>query len=157
MITDLQNRGVRDVFIASVDGLSGFSEAIHAVFPQTLVQRCVIHQIRHSLNYVTWKDRKAFMADLKTVYQAGTREEGEANLVRLEETWGGKYRAAIKSWQSNWEELATFFQFPQEIRRLIYTTNGGGLSQPIAPGDQEQSLFPHCAVGQEAAIFGHHG
>ncbi len=123
VITDLQNRGVRDVFIASVDGLSGFSEAIHAIFPQTLVQRCVIHQIRHSLKYVTWKDRKAFAADLSTVYKAGTREEGEANLLRLEETWGGKYHAAIKSWQTNWEELATFFQFPQEIRRLIYTTN----------------------------------
>ncbi len=123
VITDLQNRGVQDVFIAAVDGLSGFSDAIHAIFPQTVVQRCVIHQIRHSLKYVTWKDRKAFVADLKTLYKAGTREEAEANLLRLSETWSGKYRAAVKSWQNNWEELAAFFQFPQEIRRLIYTTN----------------------------------
>jgi transposase-like protein len=123
VITDLQNRGVEDIFIAAIDGLSGFSEAIHAIFPQTKVQRCVIHQIRTSLKYVVWKDRKAFTADLKTVYQAATREEAEANLLKLEETWGGKYGAAIKSWQNNWEELATFFEFPKEIRRLIYTTN----------------------------------
>ena len=123
VISDLQNRGVQDVFIAAVDGLSGFSEAIQAIFPQTVVQRCVIHQIRHSLKYVTWKDRKAFVADLKTIYKAGTREEAEANLLRLAETWSGKYNAAVKSWQNNWEELAAFFEFPQEIRRLIYTTN----------------------------------
>jgi len=123
VITDLQNRGVEDIFIASVDGLSGFSDAIHSVFPQTQVQRCVIHQIRSSLKYVVWKDRKPFMADLKTVYKAATREEAEANLLKLEEKWGGKYLAAIKSWQNNWEELATFFDFPKEIRRLIYTTN----------------------------------
>ena len=123
VITDLQNRGVQDVFIAAVDGLSGFSEAIHAVFPQTRVQRCIIHQVRHSLKYVTWKDRKAFVTDLKTVYQAATREEAEANLLRLEETWGGKYGAATRSWRNNWEELATFFECPHEIRRLIYTTN----------------------------------
>lgn len=123
VITDLQTRGVEDVFIAAVDGLNGFLDAIHSVFPKTLVQRCVIHQIRQSLKYVTWKDRKAFAADLKTIYKAATRKEAEANLIRLEETWGDKYAAAIKSWQKNWEELATFFQFPQEIRRLIYTTN----------------------------------
>src|SRR3990172_3874616 len=123
VISDLQNRGVEDVFIAAVDGLSGFSEAIQAIFPKTVVQRCIIHQIRHSLKYVTWKDRKAFMADLKTLYKAGTREEAEANLLRLAETWSGKYSAAVKSWQNHWEELAAFFEFPQEIRRLIYTTN----------------------------------
>ncbi len=123
VITDLQNRGVRDVFIAAMDGLTGFSDAVHSVFPKTRVQRCIIHQIRHSLKYVTWKDRKVFVADLKTVYQAATREEAEANLLKLEETWGDKYMAAVRSWQKNWEELATFFEFPQEIRRLIYTTN----------------------------------
>jgi transposase-like protein len=123
VITDLQNRGVEDIFIASVDGLSGFSDAIHAVFPKTCVQRCVIHQIRSSLKYVVWKDRKAFIADLKTIYKASTREEAEANLLKLEETWGRKYGAAVRSWQNNWDELATFFEFPQEIRRLIYTTN----------------------------------
>lgn len=98
VITDLQTRGVQDVFIAAVDGLNGFSEAIHAIFPRTLVQRCVIHQIRQSLKYVPWKERKAFTADLKTVYQAATREEAEANLLKLEENWAGKNAAAIKSW-----------------------------------------------------------
>jgi len=123
VVTDLQNRGVQDVFIAAIDGLTGFKEAIQAVFPQTKVQRCVIHQIRNSLKYVVWKDRKAFVADLKTVYQAATREEAQSNLSRLEQTWSGKYGAAVRSWQNNWDDLATFFEFPKEIRRLIYTTN----------------------------------
>jgi putative transposase len=123
VITDLQNRGVQDVFIAAVDGLTGFKDAIHSVFQKTQVQRCVIHQIRQSLKYVVWKDRKAFVADLKTVYQAATREKAEANLLQLEQKWGSKYGAAIRSWQNNWDDLATFFEFPKEIRRLIYTTN----------------------------------
>ena len=123
VVTDLQNRGVQDVFIAAIDGLTGFKEAIQAVFPQTKVQRCIIHQIRNSLKYVVWKDRKAFVADLKTVYQAATREEAQSNLSKLEQTWSGKYGAAVRSWQNNWDDLATFFEFPKEIRRLIYTTN----------------------------------
>ena len=123
VITDLQTRGVQDIFIAAVDGLAGFPEAIQAIFPKTQVQRCIIHQIRSSLKYVSWKDHKAFLADLKKVYQAATREEADANLLRLDEIWADRYAAAIKSWQKNWEQLATFFQFPKEIRRLIYTTN----------------------------------
>jgi putative transposase len=123
VITDLQNRGVEDVFIAAIDGLTGFADAIQSVFTKTQVQRCVIHQIRQSLKYVVWKDRKAFVADLKTVYQAATREKAEANLLQLEQTWGSKYGAAVRSWQNNWDDLATFFEFPREIRRLIYTTN----------------------------------
>jgi transposase-like protein len=123
VITDLQNRGVQDVFIAAIDGLTGFKDAIQSVFPKTKVQRCVIHQIRQSLKYVVWKDRKAFTADLKTVYQAATREKAEANLLQLEQTWSNKYGAAVRSWQNNWDDLATFFEFPKEIRRLIYTTN----------------------------------
>ena len=143
VITDLQNRGVEDIFIAAIDGLAGFSEAIQAVFPKTVIQRCVIHQIRSSLKYVTWKDRKAFVADLKTVYQAATREEAEANLLRLEETWGGKYGAAVKSWQNNWEQLATFFQFPKEIRRLIYTTNTiEGYHRQLRKVIKNKSSFP---------------
>lgn len=143
VITDLQTRGVQDVFIAAVDGLNGFSEAIHAIFPRTLVQRCVIHQIRQSLKYVPWKERKAFTADLKTVYQAATREEAEANLLKLEENWAGKYAAAIKSWQKNWEELATFFQFPKEIRRLIYTTNTvEGYHRQLRKVIKNKSSFP---------------
>jgi len=143
VITDLQNRGVQDVFIAAVDGLSGFSDAIHSVFPNTKVQRCIIHQIRYSLKYVTWKDRKAFVADLKTIYRAATREEAEANLVRLEEFWGKKYAAAVRSWQNNWEELSTFFEFPQEIRRLIYTTNSvEGYHRQLRKVIKNKASFP---------------
>jgi len=123
VVTDLQTRGVQDIFIAAIDGLTGFKDAIQSVFPETKVQRCVIHQIRYSLKYVVWKDRKAFVADLKTVYQAATREEAEANLQKLEQTWKNKYAAAVRSWQNNWDDLSTFFEFPKEIRRLIYTTN----------------------------------
>ncbi len=123
VVTDLQTRGVADIFIASVDGLPGFKEAIQSIFPQTQVQRCVIHQIRHSLRYVSWKDRKAFVADLKTIYRAPTLEQATANLHRLGETWGGQYAIAVKSWENNWDDLSTFFDYPAEIRRIIYTTN----------------------------------
>lgn len=123
VMTDLQNRGVADIFLACVDGLVSFSEAIAAVFPQTQVQRCIIHQIRSSLKYVSWKDRKAFIADLKRVYRAATRDEAEANLTQLDQRWGTKYPMAVRSWQNNWTEVATFFDYPAEIRRIIYTTN----------------------------------
>jgi len=123
VLTDLQSRGVQDVFIACVDGLLGFEEAIEAIFPQAQVQRCILHQVRNSLKYVTWRDRKAFVADLKAIYRAATREEGETHLLRLSETWGDKYAIAVRSWEDHWECLATLFDYPQEIRRLIYTTN----------------------------------
>jgi putative transposase len=123
VITDLQTRGVQDIFIAAVNGLAGFPDAIQTIFPKTQVQRCIIYQIRSSLKYTSWKDHKAFLSDLKKVYQAATREEADANLLRLDEVWGDRYTAAIKSWLKNWEQLATFFQFPKDIRRLIYTTN----------------------------------
>jgi len=123
VVSDLQSRGVKDIFIACMDGLSGFKEAILAVFPNTQIQRCVIHQIRNSLKYVTWSDRKAFMVDLKKVYQAPTREAAETNLVKLGEVWRSKYAVAVRSWENNWDDLTTFFDYPAEIRRLIYTTN----------------------------------
>jgi putative transposase len=123
VITDLQTRGVEDILIACVDGLSGFSDAIHAVFPHTEVQRCIIHQIRHSLRYVTWADRKEFTKDLRGIYQASTREQAESQLLQLGEKWGEQYAIAVRSWENNWEELATMFAYPSEIRRLIYTTN----------------------------------
>lgn len=143
VLTDLESRGVKDVLIACVDGLSGFSEAIGAVFPQTIVQRCVIHQIRHSLRYVTWSDRKEFMTDLKTVYQATTREAGETNLLQLSEKWSHKYPAAIRSWENNWTELSTFFDYPKEIRRLIYTTNTiEGYNRQLRKVTKNKALFP---------------
>ena len=143
VVGDLQNRGVEDIFIACVDGLEGFKEAILSVFPQAQIQRCVIHQIRSSLKYVAWKDRKAFVADLKTVYKAPTREQAEANLLRLEEAWGGKYAIAVKSWQNNWEDLATFFDYPAEIRRLIYTTNTlEGYHRQLRKVTKNKASFP---------------
>jgi len=123
VISDLQSRGVEDILIACVDGLSGFSDAIHAVFPETDVQRCIIHQIRHSLRYVAWGDRKEFTKDLRRIYQAPTREEAESQLLQLGEKWGQQYAIAVRSWENNWEELATMFAYPKQVRRLIYTTN----------------------------------
>lgn len=111
------------MLLAAADGLSGFQHAITAVFVNTKVQHCIIHQIRHSLKYVSWKDRKPFFTSLKGVYQAPAREQAEASLARLEESWGGKYASAVRSWQNNWAELATFFESPKEIHCLIYTTN----------------------------------
>jgi putative transposase len=143
VITDLQNRGVQDILIACMDGLSGFKEAVLAVFPQTQIQRCVIHQIRNSLKYVTWNDRKAFMIDLKQVYQAATRESAEANLLQLSEKWSDKYAVAVRSWQNNWEDLATFFAYPAEIRRLIYTTNSvEGYHRQLRKITKTKSIFP---------------
>jgi putative transposase len=123
VVTDLKNRGVEDVFIACVDGLTGFKEAIRSVFPQVEIQRCIIHQIRNSLKYVVWKDRKAFAADLKAIYRAPTRELAETQQLQLAEKWGDKYAIAVRSWETHWDELATMFDYTPEIRRLIYTTN----------------------------------
>ncbi len=109
VITELKARVVGDILIACVDGLNGFSEAIHAIYPYSQVQRCSIHQIRASLRYVIWKDQKPFMADLKTVYKAANREEAETNLLSLSEEWGQKYGAAVKSWENKWAELSTYF------------------------------------------------
>ena len=123
VLSDLQTRGVQDILIAAVDGLNGFSESIEALFPQTVVQRCIVHQIRHSLKYVTWTDRKAFTRDLRKVYQASTLERAAAALDELEQNWSESYAMAVKSWRANWAELSAFFDFPREIRRLMYTTN----------------------------------
>lgn len=143
VLTDLQNRGVQDIFIACVDGLTGFKDAIQAVFPRTQVQRCIIHQIRHSLKYVSWKDRKDFVRDLKRVYQAATREEAESNLLQLGEKWGAKYPMAVRSWENNWEDLAVFFDYPAEIRRLIYTTNTiEGYHRQLRKVTKNKATFP---------------
>ena len=124
VITDLKNRGVLDIFIASVDGLSGFSDAIKAVFPKTQVQRCITHQIRNSLRYVGWKDKKELALDLKTIYQAPNEKAGRTALDVAIKKWQSKYPLAIKSWETNWAELSPFFSYTPEIRRVMYTTNG---------------------------------
>lgn len=123
MVSDLQARGVENIFVACIDGLTGFKESVQSVFPQTAIQRCVIHQIRQSLKYVGWKDRKAFVEDLKTIYRAPTREAGESALLALGDHWDQQYVMAVRSWKANWEDLATMFDDPPSIRRLIYTTN----------------------------------
>lgn len=123
VLTGLKNRGVKDIFIASMDGLTGFSEAMAAVYPQTDIQRCIIHQIRSSTRFVSYKDVKEFTAALKPIYKAPTEEAALAALDELEAAWGRKYPAAIKSWRVHWVELSTMFQYPEEIRRIIYTTN----------------------------------
>lgn len=143
VVTDLQTRGVADIFIACVDGLEGFGEAIHAVFPRVIVQRCVIHQIRTSLKYVTWSDQKELMRDLKTVYQAATREEAETNLLQFAEKWAKKYPMVVRSWENNWSELSVYFDYPAEIRRLIYTTNAvEGYNRQLRKVTKTKSLFP---------------
>lgn len=123
ILNELKARGVEDILIACVDGLAGFPEAIEASFPKTEVQLCIVHQIRHSIKYVASKDQKPFMADLKTVYQADTKEIAEHKLLELDENWGQKYPMVLRSWQNKWEELSTYFKYSAEIRRLIYTTN----------------------------------
>ena len=123
VLTDLNNRGVEDILIASVDGLKGFPEAINAIFPNTEVQLCIVHQIRNSLKYVASKNQKEFMKDLKLVYQAISKEAAELELDRLEEKWGTKYPIVIQSWRNKWENLSTYFKYPEDIRRIIYTTN----------------------------------
>lgn len=123
VLTDIQNRGVKDIIIACIDNLKGFAEAIEAVFPKTEVQLCVIHQIRNSTKFVASKDIKSVIQSLKEVYEAPTKEQGEKGLALLEEQWGKKYPSMIKSWKNNWERLSNYFKYPKEIRRIIYTTN----------------------------------
>ena len=123
VLTDLQNRGVKDILIASVDGLKGFPEAIESIYPDTEVQLCIIHQIRNSLKYVASKNQKMFMADLKTVYKAATKNAAEQSLDELESKWGKQYPLVIKSWRGKWELLSVYFKYPEDVRKAIYTTN----------------------------------
>jgi putative transposase len=123
VLTDLKDRGVEDILIACTDNLKGFTDAIKGVFPQTVTQLCIVHQIRNSCKYVVWKDRKAFCADLKLVYAAPNRQAAEDALLDLEDKWGQKYALAIQSWKNNWDNLTAYFDYPMEIRKIIYTTN----------------------------------
>ncbi len=123
VLSDLQNRGVEDVLIASVDGLKGFPEAIQSIYPKTEVQLCIVHQIRNSLRYVGSKHQKAFLVDLKRVYQALNKEAAESALDELEKIWGDQYPIVIKSWREKWEHLSVYFRYPEAIRKVIYTTN----------------------------------
>ena len=123
VLNEIKNRGVKDILIFSVDNLNGISDAIKAVFPTTEIQKCIVHQIRNSLAFVSWKDRKEAAGDLKNIYRAPTEEQGLIELEKFKEKWDKKYPHISASWERNWFELSTFFKFPEEIRRLIYTTN----------------------------------
>lgn len=123
VLNELRNRGVNDVLLFAVDGLTGFSEAIHTVYPDADVQRCIVHQVRNSLNQMSWKDRKTVAGALRSIYTAPTEEAGLMALDNFEKKWSHKYPQVVQSWKRNWPELATFFRYPPEVRQLIYTTN----------------------------------
>lgn len=143
VLNELKNRGVSDVKVFCVDGLTGFKEAILATFPASRVQRCIIHQIRASTRYVSYKDIKAFTADLKLVYGAASEDEALEQLAAFKEKWGVKYPTAIKSWEQNWDSLATFFVFSPEIRKIIYTTNAiEALHRQYRKVTKTKAVFP---------------
>lgn len=144
VITELRNRGVQDVLIACIDGLKGFPDAIRTIFPKIKIQLCVIHQIRNTLKYIASKDQKSFMKDLKNVYSAPTEEAALLELVKLEEKWQKKYPLPLKSWKDNWSNLATYFEYPGEIRTIIYTTNAvESLHRQFRKVTKTRSLFPN--------------
>ncbi len=149
VITELQNRGLKDIFIACVDGLKGFPEAIESVFPATQVQVCIVHMVRNSMQYVSWKDRKKLVPDLKNIYQAVTEEQALDALTVLEQKWDSRYPMISKSWRNNWTRLSPFFAYPTEIRRAIYTTNAiESLNNSLRKVTKNRGAFPN----DEAAI-----
>jgi putative transposase len=149
VLTELKNRGVKDMLIVCVDGLKGFPQAIEAVFPQAQVQLCIVHLVRASLNYVSWKERKKVAADLKPVYKAATTVEAELNLELFMDKWGGKYQAIGKLWKENWERVIPFFAFPEDVRKVIYTTNAvEALNRGLRKIIKNRGSFP----SEEAAL-----
>jgi transposase-like protein len=143
VLTEIKNREVEDILIVSVDGLTGFGDAIHAVYPQTEIPRCIIHQIRYSTKFISYKDIKPFVADLKEVYQASTEEIALQKLDILEEKWGNKYPSSIASWRNNWLEISTYFKYPPEIRRIIYTTNSiENFNRQLRKVTKSKTIFP---------------
>ncbi len=144
VLTDLQNRGVKDILIASIDNLKGFAEAISSVFPDTVVQLCIVHQIRNSCKYVGSKHQKEFLKDLKKVYQAVNKDTAESMLDNLDMKWGEQYPIVIKSWRDNWERLSAYFDYTEGIRRLIYTTNTvEGYHRQLRKVTKNKGVFPN--------------
>ncbi len=144
VLTDLQNRGLKDILIACIDNLTGFEQAIAGIFPQTEVQSCVVHQIRTSLKYVASKDQKEFLAELKPIYKATTKDSAELNREKLAEKWNKKYPVVIKSWQDNWHKLSTYFKYTEDIRRIIYTTNTiEGFHRQVRKVTKNKGVFPN--------------
>lgn len=143
VLNELKNRGVKDILILCADGLTGIKEAINAAFPNTEYQRCIVHQVRNTLRYVPDKDRKAFAADLKSIYQAPTEEQGRANMEAVTETWQDKYPNAMRSWSTNWDAISPIFKFSAEVRKVIYTTNAiESLNSTYRRLNGQRSVFP---------------
>lgn len=143
VLNELKNRGLEDILITCVDGLTGFDNAIHAVYPQTELQQCIIHQIRNSTRFVSYKDIKELMADLKKIYQAVTEDAALYELDLFEDKWGSKYPKIGSSWRSNWPKLATYFKYPVEVRRLIYTTNAiEAFNRQLRKVTKNKGVFP---------------
>jgi putative transposase len=144
VLTELKNRGVRDIFIGCVDGIKGFPEAMEVVFPSTQVQLCLVHMVRHSLSYVGWKERKAVAADLKAIYRASTLAEAEQALALFADKWDRKYPSISKSWRLHWPELIAFLKYPAEIRKVIYTTNAiESVNRSLRKISKNRGVFPH--------------
>jgi putative transposase len=144
VLTELQNRGLRDIFIIAVDGLTGFPEAINTVYPQTKIQLCIVHMVRNSLKFVSWKDRKAVAADLKKIYRSLAVEEAEQELAAFAATWDEKYPTISQSWRRHWPNLITLFDYPDDIRKVIYTTNAiESLNSVIRKAVKNRKVFPH--------------
>lgn len=143
VLTELQNRGVKDILIACVDGLKGFPDAINTVFPETQIQLCIVHMVRNSVKYVPWKDYKSVTADLKRIYQATTEEQALLALSEFSEKWDDKYPQISRSWQAHWENLNTLFVYPEDIRKAIYTTNAiESLNSVIRKATKKRKVFP---------------
>ena len=143
ILNELKNRGVEDILMFSVDGLTGIKEAIEAVYPKSEIQRCIIHQLRNSFKYVSYKHIKEFSKDFKTVYTAVSEEEALDNLCEIKEKWGKQYPFAVRSWENNWDVLSPFFKFPQDIRRIVYTTNIiEGLHRQFRKVTKTKTVFP---------------
>lgn len=143
VLNEIKNRGVEDILIVSVDGLTGFVDAIHAVFPQTEVQRCIVHQIRYTTKFVYYKDMKPFVAGLKKIYQATTEDAALMALEELDEKWGTKYAASVESWKRNWPQLSTYMKYPPEIRKMIYTTNSiENFNRQLRKVTKSKTIFP---------------
>lgn len=144
VLTELNQRGIKDIFIACVDGLTGFPEAINAVFPRTKIQLCIVHMVRNSLRYVPYKDMKAVAADLKLIYRSISVEQAESALLEFGEKWDAKYPAISRSWNNKWQNIITLFDFPDEIRKIIYTTNAiESLNSVIRKSINNRKIFPN--------------
>lgn len=154
VLTDLKARGVEDILIACTDNLKGFTDAIITVFPETVTQLCIVHQIRNSCRYVVWKDRKAFCEDLKDIYAATNLQAAEMALDNFEDRWVGKYKYAVESWRTNWANLTSYFAFPAQIRRMMYTTNIiENLNRGIRKYTKTKVQFPDDNAAQKAVFL----